>query len=42
VLVLVGGRAQSEPVTVGLSTSSMTQVVSGLRAGERVVTGLAG
>jgi macrolide-specific efflux system membrane fusion protein len=42
VLALVGGRPQAEPVAVGLSTSSLTQVVSGLQAGERVVTGVAG
>ncbi len=42
VLAMVGGRPQSEPVTVGLSTTSLTQVVSGLQAGERVVTGVSG
>jgi macrolide-specific efflux system membrane fusion protein len=42
VLAMVAGRPQTEPVTVGLSTSSLTQVETGLQAGERVVTGLAG
>ena len=39
VLVLVEGAPQSQPVTVGLITSSLVEIKSGLNAGDDVVIG---
>lgn len=39
VRVLVDGQPRTIPVGIGLSTSSLTQITSGLRAGEQVITG---
>jgi macrolide-specific efflux system membrane fusion protein len=39
VLVLVDGVPQSQPVTVGLVTSSLVEIKSGLNAGDNVVIG---
>jgi multidrug efflux pump subunit AcrA (membrane-fusion protein) len=40
VQVMVSGTPQSTPVTLGLSTNSSTEVISGLQAGQTVVTGV--
>lgn len=40
VLVLEGGRAKARDVTVGLSNWDVTEIVSGLAAGERVIVSL--
>jgi RND family efflux transporter MFP subunit len=39
VLVLVNGQPQSQPVQVGLMTSSLVEIKSGLNEGDQVVTG---
>jgi membrane fusion protein, macrolide-specific efflux system len=39
VLVLVNGQPQSQPVQVGLMTSSLVEIKSGLNEGDEVVTG---
>jgi macrolide-specific efflux system membrane fusion protein len=39
VLVLVDGAPQAQPVTVGLITSSLVEIKSGLNAGDNVVIG---
>jgi macrolide-specific efflux system membrane fusion protein len=39
VLVLVDGVAQAQPVTVGLITSSLVEIKSGLNQGDNVVIG---
>ena len=40
VRVLVGSAPRTVPVSVGLSTSSLTEVTAGLRAGDQVITGI--
>lgn len=39
VRVLVGIEPRTVPVSIGLSTSSLTQITAGLRAGDKVITG---
>ena len=40
VQLLVNGAPQSTPVSIGLSTNSTTEIISGLQAGQTVVTGV--
>lgn len=40
VQVLAGSTPHRVGVTLGLSTSSLTEIITGLRAGDRVVTGV--
>jgi multidrug efflux pump subunit AcrA (membrane-fusion protein) len=40
VQVMVNGTPQSMPVSIGLSTNSSTEVISGLQVGQTVVTGV--
>jgi macrolide-specific efflux system membrane fusion protein len=40
VQVMVGGKPQTRPVQLGLSTASTTEIVAGLTAGDVVVTGV--
>ena len=40
VQLLVNGTPLSQPVNVGLSTNSATEIISGVQAGQVVVTGV--
>jgi hypothetical protein len=40
VQLMVNGAPQSTPVTIGLSTNASTEIISGVQAGQTVVTGV--
>ena len=42
VQVLVNGQPQTTAVSIGLSTTSLTEITSGLQAGDAVITGTTG